>query len=109
MFVWISSIWPGILDLPISDGITSILCSGKPSSSKTKLEVLALRSMLLCMICKSMMLHLVIHKNLAGKISPILNYDNPGRLEEETGVSRLLNEPLATTFQGRNELPIKQF
>ena len=56
-----------------------------------------------------MMLHLVIHKNLAGKISLILNYDNPGRLEEETAVSRLLNEPLATTFQGRNELPIKQF
>ena len=56
-----------------------------------------------------MMLHLVIHKNLAGKISLILNYDNPGRLEEETAVSRLLNEPLATTFQGRNELPIQQF
>lgn len=40
--------------------------------SKTKLKMLALRSTLLCMIYKSMMLHLVTYKNLAGKIQYLI-------------------------------------
>ena len=68
MFVWISSIW--LLDLTNSNGITIML--REILLSKTKLKVLALRSTLLCMIYKSMMLHLVTYKNLAGKIQYLI-------------------------------------
>ena len=68
MFVWISSIW--LLDLTNSNGITIML--QEILLSKTKLKMLALRSTLLCMIYKSMMLHLVTYKNLAGKIQYLI-------------------------------------
>lgn len=68
MFVWISSIW--LLDLTNSNGITIML--REILLSKTKLKMLALRSTLLCMIYKSMMLHLVTYKNLAGKIQYLI-------------------------------------